>query len=560
MEPIEYLRIAQRRWWVIVLGGLLAVVAVAITTPSGSPQVRARGEYFVATEVLVLQPGVQPLEPNLKKVAFLTTVGDVPRRAAKDLAFDGAPALLASKIAVTVDGDVGAVRISANDPDGERAALLARTFAKDLVLSLEDAERVREEQGRKEAFSQIEQITAAIADIDKRSGPNPDASQRTAKDVYQRQLLTATERAQQLAFPPPPHSGLITLEQATPVPINAGSGFSAPKSRNRRIVIVGVLGLFVAAGVALVLDRLDPRVQSREGAEVAFGLPVLAEVPELRARQRRRLQVLAATDPGSTVAQAYRMLRTAVLLIPLPDAVRDRAIASVSGIDLHDDGAPKVVLMASAEPGEGTTTAVANLAASFAESGRTVLVLACDLVSPRIHRYLEAEDGPGITDIVASRGRARSLHEVVQNTSLPGVTIVPAGTPHLRMSLASADNLLAEARQLADVVLVDAGSLFGSSEAGELVRLTDSVLVVARIGRTNTDSAVRAGELLVRFGAPVAGVVLLGARGVRGVAGRRPSATPTDAAPPVDDGAPAGEADPERIAAAEDLEPAGDTS
>jgi hypothetical protein len=304
LEPIEYLRIARRRWWVIVLGGLLAVVAVVVTTPAGSRAVRSGGQSFVATEVLVLQPGADPLEPNLKKLAFLTTVGEVPRRAAKEVRYDGPPAVLASKISVTVEAEVTAIRISATDPDGTRAALLASTFAKQLLLSIEEAESARLEQARKDAFGQIDQINAAIAEIDRRSGPNLDAFQRSAKDVYQRQLIAATERAQQLAFPPPPRSGFVTLEPATPIPTNTERSFDPPESRSGRMLLVGMLGVLVACGVAIVLDRLDPRVHSREGVEAAFGLPVLAEVPTLRRTQRRGIQVPAATDPGSAVAQA----------------------------------------------------------------------------------------------------------------------------------------------------------------------------------------------------------------------------------------------------------------
>jgi len=66
-----------------------------------------------------------------------------------------------------------------------------------------------------------------------------------------------------------------------------------------------------------------------------------------------------------------------------------------------------------------------------------------------------------------------------------------------------------EARHLADVVLVDTGALLSASEAGELIGLVDSVLLVAQIGRTDAAAAARAAELLLRFGAPAAGVVLL---------------------------------------------------
>ena len=72
----------------------------------------------------------------------------------------------------------------------------------------------------------------------------------------------------------------------------------------------GLLGFLAGVGLALVADKLDRRIRTREDAEVAFGLPVLAEVPKLSSSQQRQHDVVAVSAPLSRAAEAYRAIRT----------------------------------------------------------------------------------------------------------------------------------------------------------------------------------------------------------------------------------------------------------
>jgi MinD-like ATPase involved in chromosome partitioning or flagellar assembly len=108
---------------------------------------------------------------------------------------------------------------------------------------------------------------------------------------------------------------------------------------------------------------------------------------------------------------------------------------------------------------------------------------------------------------------APKLADVVKESILPGVRIATNGSPldNYGEVAASGRDLVAEARRLADIVIIDTAPLLVAHEATELIPAADTVLVVCRSGQTSKEDAARAREMLTRLRASVAGVVLVGA-------------------------------------------------
>ncbi len=178
-----------------------------------------------------------------------------------------------------------------------------------------------------------------------------------------------------------------------------------------------------------------------------------------------------------------------------------------------DDGQPHVILVTSAAPSEGKTATVANLAASFAETGRSVLVLSCDFRRPSIQEHLGVRQAWGLTEVLAGGSDAPKLADVVKESTIPGVRIATNGSPldNFGEVAAAGRTIVAEARRLADIVIVDTAPLLVAHEATELIPAVDTVVVVCRSGQTTKEDAFRVRELLTRIGASVSGVVLIGA-------------------------------------------------
>jgi capsular exopolysaccharide synthesis family protein len=147
----------------------------------------------------------------------------------------------------------------------------------------------------------------------------------------------------------------------------------------------------------------------------------------------------------------------------------------------------------------------------MAEAGRSVLVLSCDFRRPRVHRLFDVVDGIGLTDVLSNPGL--ELADVVVDTNVRGVRLVRSGSfvANPAELIGAGHDFLAEARLMADVVLIDTAPLLVANDASEVMPKVDTVVVVARSGKTSRGAAQRASDLLERVGAKVLGVVLTAA-------------------------------------------------
>lgn len=524
MEPIDYLRIIKR-WWKLIMACVVIAAAVAwLTTPAQpGPAVST----FEASHILIREADESGIRESAGTVALYVTAGEVPQRVADRLDFQGDPALLASEVTTEANETLGTITITVQDRDGRRAAELANAFAEETLVYLTEQVQVEQQRQTDVLVRRLEELEARIAEFDAQIGGavGSQAALLTAqRDALVRQFSVAYEQFQQFAGEGPPSPAFTSLQLATPIPVT-DTGFAPPSSRAGRAAGAAGLALVLAGLLALALERIDTKVRTKEGAERAFRLPVVAEIPKTALRGRGRDAIVTLAQPQSLAAEAYRNLRSSLLLMPRrpPDAPPGGWVGTRGALhgrgpldsELPHPDEPLVVLVTSPGAGDGKTTTVANLAVAFAETGRSVLVLGADLRRPKIHTYLEVEDGPGhgpgLSDVLRGGPGAPTLTEAMRMTAVPGVAMVPSGTVSARPGelFGSRQHLIEEARELADVVLVDTAPLLLTNDAVELAPAVDAVVVVCRSGRTSNEASVRASEVLARLGARVTGVALV---------------------------------------------------
>ncbi|MGQ0669878.1 MAG: polysaccharide biosynthesis tyrosine autokinase [Actinomycetota bacterium] len=495
MEPITYLR-ALRRYWPMIAAavavGLLTASLTRAIDPGGAERSFEATTYLISSSDTGQSFSQSGSFDDANTVAALTTLDPIPSRVADQIGYDGKPADLAVKITAAVDEESGLLSITATDPDPKRVKQIADAFASELLAFLT-------QQETEETAAEVASLEAQIKGIKKRirhPGESDTRGLETRLALLQGDVDNLTSS--------PPEPGFEVLSGAEVSPVES-LGIQAPRSFAIRALLAALIGLVAGVIMALVLGRFDTRIRTRQGAEEGFSLPVLAEIPVLP--RGGRDGVIAASQPSSRAAEAFRLLGAEV-----GRGVNLDGDARAQGVEAGTPRPPHTVLVTSGGPAEGKTTVVANLAATLAETGKKVLILSCDFHRPSIHRLFGVANDKGLADALRSSNNGPVLGPVIRQTLVDDIRLVPSGPlPNSPGELLSSEHMrdvLEEARELADVVLLDTPPILVASDATHLLPEVDGVLVVARAGRTKAEIAKRTSELILRMGARVQGVVL----------------------------------------------------
>ena len=280
-------------------------------------------------------------------------------------------------------------------------------------------------------------------------------------------------------------------------------------AKTRNIALAFLIGLVGGIGLALLREYMDNTVKSPDDVETLIGLPSLAVVPlfadgdaATRAGffktasnngHEKRIELVAQHLPKSQMSEAFRALRTALLLS-------------------QADRPPQVILVTSALPREGKTTAAANLAVTLAQLGDKTVLVDGDLRKPGVGRLLNLGTAkyPGLSSYLAGVSTLDVVtvpHPVIANLAAIPTGPLPPNPADLLSSHRLVD-AIAELRKKYKFVVIDSPPIMAATDAVILSVQTDGVLLVVRSGQTPKEAFTRARELLVSVKAPMLGVVL----------------------------------------------------
>jgi capsular exopolysaccharide synthesis family protein len=502
----------------VVVALVVVVVAVVFVVSPSQPATTFEAHHTLLRDEASGDSGASSAD-NPSVVALRATRGEVPTAVAKALGHDGPIDELINTMTVEADIELGTVEMTATADTEEEAVAIVNAFASETLKFIErrDADRIAEaaEEARTleaDVRQQMREIQDQLAAIDPASPQFETLSGEIGALETELATISATEAAARTS------TKWVSLQTATAASKAQASAVGVTRAQS--LVLGALVSVLLAFGVAIMLDRSDSRLHTKEQVERQFGLPVLAEVPLLSLRTRHRAAVFGYQN-DNRVAEAYRSLRTALLLfrdrLPLEVEAAElsgwgqgRSGSQASGTSSRTNGSRQVILVTSPEAGDGKSSTAANLAMAYAEAGQSVLLVQWDLWRPIPGRVFGVEDAPGVSEFLEA-GNA-SLVRFVQSTSVPGLHIVTAGAlGHQPGTQLDAElRLLEEARSVADVVIIDTAPLLGASVTRELVTMADVVVLASRAGRTTSPAAGRTAELLERLGAPTLGVVLVG--------------------------------------------------
>jgi capsular exopolysaccharide synthesis family protein len=283
-------------------------------------------------------------------------------------------------------------------------------------------------------------------------------------------------------------------------------------NRARNILMAFLVGLVGGLGLAFLREYMDNTVKTPDDIERLAKLPSLAVVPSFgildggkRNRMSRLLNSASANGkdmnvelvsysmPQSQVSEAFRSLRTSLLLS-------------------QAEHPPQVILVTSALPREGKTTAAVNLAVTLAQLGDRTLLIDADLRKPGVTRALSLPEGKyaGLSSYLA--GVSSMDLVTVPHPVIPNLCVVPTGPiPPNPADLLSSSRMLqgiSELRGEYKFIVVDSPPVMAATDAVILSVLVDGVLLVVRSGETPKEAFTRTRDLLTGVKCRMLGVLL----------------------------------------------------
>jgi capsular exopolysaccharide synthesis family protein len=281
-------------------------------------------------------------------------------------------------------------------------------------------------------------------------------------------------------------------------------------NKSRNVFLAILVGLIGGIGLALVREFLDNTVKNPEDVQSFSRLPSLAVVPaftssngDSRGRLQKllrgsgngfheRVALLCHSEPQSQVSEAFRALRTSLLLS-------------------QPDHPPQLILVTSALPNEGKTTASVNIGVTLAQLGDNTMLIDGDLRKPGISRALSMNDGKvGLSSYLAGvvgLDLVTIPHPAIKNLHAIPTGPIPPNSADLLSSHRLAE-MICELRKRYKFIVIDSPPIMAATDAVILSALVDGVLLVVRSGETPKEALMRTRDLLHSVKSRVLGVVL----------------------------------------------------
>jgi tyrosine-protein kinase len=484
----DYARVVARRWWVILILTLAGVGAGLFYASLQSKLYQGSTQVIINQNVPTTASGASSIlsrdpERWIDTQAQFALVPQIAQATVRELGLSESPSHLRKRVSVSVDANADILTIHADDPNPQLATRISQAYAHQFV----DYRVALDTNALNDALTKLEkQIDTRNAQI-ARAGKDADPSMR-------QQVSVLVGKAQDI-------KELQTFQQSRWVVVDSDSSSSLVRPKRMQTALMGgAAGFLLGVLLVILMQSMDSRARGAAAVAGETGMALLAAVPTPERRVRRKKELSLLVDPRSSNAEGYRKLATAI----------DFANIAI--------GARKI-LLTSAINGEGKSTTAANLAVTYALTGRRVALVDLDLRKPMLSTLLHVDSQPGVLNL--GRGDEEKLAGIIRRVELPfsrdeetpgELTFVPAGSgsddPAAVLASPALHRLLDRLSHTSDVVIIDTPPLLPVNDAIATAALVDAVVLVARSGTVRRPMLREAARLLDSTPAAVLGYVL----------------------------------------------------
>ncbi|REJ15368.1 MAG: capsular biosynthesis protein [Bacillaceae bacterium] len=214
--------------------------------------------------------------------------------------------------------------------------------------------------------------------------------------------------------------------------------------------------------------------------------------PRAKGMKQKQRTLITALNPKSPISEQYRTIRTNIQFSSVDHEIRS-------------------IMITSTGPGEGKSTTAANLAVVFAQQRKQVLLIDADLRKPTVHYTFRLQNIHGLTSVLL---RNATLQEAVSVSEVDHLDVLTSGpippNPAELLSSRSMVELLKEAYDHYDIVIIDSPPLLAVADAQILANQVDASIMVVASGKTEREAALKGKESLLSAKSKLLGVVLNG--------------------------------------------------
>lgn len=266
--------------------------------------------------------------------------------------------------------------------------------------------------------------------------------------------------------------------------------YPAKPNKTLNIILGFALSLFIGITLAFLLEHLDDTIKYPDAVEDRLNLPLLGTVIRLET-EKDAPEKATLENVSSDFSESFKSIRTAVLL------------SSASTF-------PMCMLVTGTAPSDGKTTATVNLAASMAQAGRQVLLIDADMRRPRIHKILELNNNKGLSSFLTGLAGIDIIQKSRQQ-NLDVITSGPIPPNPSELLISELEKKLTRLKQSHyDLIIFDSPPILTVSDGLILGKYVDSIILVARAGKTTWELIEKGRRALVNIGGKILGVIING--------------------------------------------------
>lgn len=259
----------------------------------------------------------------------------------------------------------------------------------------------------------------------------------------------------------------------------------------RDIILAVAVAVVAVGGFAFLRFYLDDTVKHSDDIEKMVGLVMTGRISKNDMKGKKDVSELVVEKyPKAIVSENIKSLRTNL---------------QFSAIDNN----LKTVLVTSTQASEGKSFVSSNLAISFAQTDKKVLLVDCDLRKGRVHRLFDIPNTDGLSNLLTDD--LEKMDHYIHHTGIKNLDVITCGTypPNPSELLASRKmkKLLISLRHRYDIIIFDGAPIGGLTDSVILSNLMDGTLIVVKDGNTSKNDLAASKAELDKVGAKIAGVV-----------------------------------------------------